>query len=154
MLPPCLTLSNIRYISRAKWSNPGNEVAPSPTPQCSSYWKGSLLIVLNYGHQLYIHAYTLLMSILTPIYTLTTTRLYIYTCDTWRQLWHLKAYILVQISSQLHAEELKMSHSCMSTEKDIASLDLRWTSIRRNSYKYSTASVVLVWALHTYIFVT
>ena len=26
------------------WSNPGKGVAPSPTPQCSSYWKGSLLV--------------------------------------------------------------------------------------------------------------
>ena len=33
----CLTLSNIRYISRVKWSNPGNGVAPSPTPRCSCY---------------------------------------------------------------------------------------------------------------------
>ena len=29
-IPPCLTLSNIRYISRVKWSNPGKGVAPSP----------------------------------------------------------------------------------------------------------------------------
>ena len=27
-----------------KWSNPGKEVAPSPTPRCSSFWKGSLYI--------------------------------------------------------------------------------------------------------------
>ena len=27
---------------KSKWSNPGKEVAPSPTPLCSSYWKGSL----------------------------------------------------------------------------------------------------------------
>ena len=32
-----LTLSNIRYVSRVKWSNPGKGVAPSPTPLCSSY---------------------------------------------------------------------------------------------------------------------
>ena len=37
LIPPCLTLSNIRYISRVKWSNPGKGVAPSPTPRCSSY---------------------------------------------------------------------------------------------------------------------
>ena len=35
------TLSNIRYDSRIKWSHPGKEVAPAPTPRCSSYWKGS-----------------------------------------------------------------------------------------------------------------
>ena len=27
-------------------------VAPSPTSRCSSYWKGSLLVTLNYGRQL------------------------------------------------------------------------------------------------------
>ena len=38
---PCLTFSIIRYISRVKWSNPGKGIAPSPTPRCTSYWKGS-----------------------------------------------------------------------------------------------------------------
>ena len=34
----CLTLSIIRYISRVKWSDPGEVVVvPSPTPRCSSY---------------------------------------------------------------------------------------------------------------------
>ena len=28
-------------------------VVPSPTPWCSSYWKGSLLVALDYGRQLY-----------------------------------------------------------------------------------------------------
>ena len=28
-----------------------------PTPQCSSYWKGSLLVALDYGHQLYLVGY-------------------------------------------------------------------------------------------------
>ena len=37
LMPPCLTLSNIRYVSRVKWSNPGKGVAHSPTPWCSSY---------------------------------------------------------------------------------------------------------------------
>ena len=49
LIPPCLTLSIIRYGSRVKWSNPGNGVAPSPTPWCSSYRKGSLLVTLDYG---------------------------------------------------------------------------------------------------------
>ena len=44
-----LTLSIIRYGSRVKWSNPGNGVAPSPTPWCSSYRKGSLRVTLDYG---------------------------------------------------------------------------------------------------------
>ena len=41
LLPPCLTLSIIRYGSRVKWSNPGKGVAHSPTPWCSSYRKGA-----------------------------------------------------------------------------------------------------------------
>ena len=36
MVRPCLTLSNIRYESKVKWSNPGKGVAPSPTHRCSS----------------------------------------------------------------------------------------------------------------------
>ena len=30
---------------------------PSPTLQCSSYWKGSLLVALDYGRQLYFTIY-------------------------------------------------------------------------------------------------
>ena len=43
-------LSIIRYGSRVKWINPGNEVVPSPTPQSSSYWKRSPRFTLDYGH--------------------------------------------------------------------------------------------------------
>ena len=53
LIPPCLTLSIIMYVSSVRWSNPGEGVAPSPTPQCSSYWKGSLRITLDNGRQLY-----------------------------------------------------------------------------------------------------
>ena len=37
LILPCLTLSNIRYVSRVKWSNPGKAVAPSPISRWSSY---------------------------------------------------------------------------------------------------------------------
>ena len=54
LIPPCLTLGNIRYESSVKGSNPGKGVAPSPTLRCSSYWKGSLRIALaNYTYLLY-----------------------------------------------------------------------------------------------------
>ena len=53
LIPLCLTISIIMYISRVKWSNPGNVVALSTTPWCSSYWKGSLLVALDYGRKLY-----------------------------------------------------------------------------------------------------
>ena len=48
---------DIRYVSRVKWSNPGKGVAPSPTPRCSSYWKGSFQVALDYGCQLYFYLY-------------------------------------------------------------------------------------------------
>ena len=58
LISPCLTLSIIRYRSRVKWSNPRKEVVPSPTPQCSNYWKGSHWVALNYSCQLiYIYIY-------------------------------------------------------------------------------------------------
>ena len=53
LMPPYLTLSNIRYGSRVKWNNPRNGVAPFPTPWCSSYRKGSLRVTLDYGRELY-----------------------------------------------------------------------------------------------------
>ena len=57
MMLLCLTLSIIRYRSRVKWSNPGKGVAPSLATRCSSYWKGSLRVTLDYGCQLYLHWY-------------------------------------------------------------------------------------------------
>ena len=53
LIPPCLTLSIRRYVSRVKWSNQGKGVAPSLTPRCSSYWIGNLRVALNYSCQLY-----------------------------------------------------------------------------------------------------
>ena len=41
------------YVSRVNWSNPGKGVAP-PTPQCCSYWKGSLQVTFDYSRQLSI----------------------------------------------------------------------------------------------------
>ena len=40
---------------KGKWSNTGKEVVLSPTPQCSSYWKRRLRVVLNYGRPTYIY---------------------------------------------------------------------------------------------------
>ena len=53
LMPPCLTLSIKRYRSRVKWNNLGKGVAPSPTPWCSSYRKGSLRVALDKDRQLY-----------------------------------------------------------------------------------------------------
>ena len=57
LMPPCLTLSIIRYGSRVKWRNPGKGVASSPTPWCSSYRKRCLRVTLDYGRQLYLLIY-------------------------------------------------------------------------------------------------
>ena len=57
LMPPCLTLSIIRYGSRVKWSNPGKGQAPFLIPWCSRYRKGSLQVTLDYGHQLYLLFY-------------------------------------------------------------------------------------------------
>ena len=57
LIPPCLTLSIIRYVSRVKWSNPEKRAAPSPAPRCCSYRKGSLRVALAYGRQIYLNIY-------------------------------------------------------------------------------------------------
>ena len=65
MIPPCLTLSNIRYESRVKWSNPGKGIAPYATPRCSSYWEGSLLVTLDYDCQfIYIYIYIYIIQLI------------------------------------------------------------------------------------------
>ena len=63
-LPPITKTIQVRRTrhaghccSRVKWSNPGNGVAPSPTPWCSSYRKGSLRVTLDYIY-IYIYIYT------------------------------------------------------------------------------------------------
>ena len=52
LMPPCLTLSTVRYRSRIKWSNPENGVASSSTLRCCSYWKESYLVAHYSGRQL------------------------------------------------------------------------------------------------------
>ena len=78
MIPPCLTLSIIRYVSRVKWSNPGKGVVPSSTPQCSSYWKESLLVALDYGCQLY-----LFICLKHSFFQAEVVSILLYVCTTW-----------------------------------------------------------------------
>ena len=42
---------------KGKWSNPRKGVVPSSTPWCSSYWKGSLQVALDYSWLTYIYIY-------------------------------------------------------------------------------------------------
>ena len=37
-----LNIQHYKHGSKIKSNNPGNGVAPFPTPRCSSYWKGNL----------------------------------------------------------------------------------------------------------------
>ena len=62
----CLTLSIIKYVSIVKRSNPRKGEAPSPVPRCSSYWKGSLCITLDYGRQLYFCGISTIIGYLIP----------------------------------------------------------------------------------------
>ena len=49
----CSTISIIRYVSRVKWSNQRKWVAPSSKHRCSSIWKESLRVTLDYSRTLY-----------------------------------------------------------------------------------------------------
>ena len=54
---------------KGKWSNLGKEVAPFLTPQCSTYWKASLRVAVDYGSQLiyiyiYIYSQTTIITLL------------------------------------------------------------------------------------------
>ena len=57
LMPPCLTLSIIRFGSRVKWSNSGKRVAPSLTPWGCSYRKGNLRVTLDYDYDTNIYIY-------------------------------------------------------------------------------------------------
>ena len=57
LIPPCLTLSIIKYVSRVKWSNPEKGVAPFPIPWSNSNWNGSFWVAPDYGRQLYFYIY-------------------------------------------------------------------------------------------------
>ena len=43
-MPPLLNTQHYKVGSRVKGNNPWKGVAPSPTPRCSSYRKGSLWV--------------------------------------------------------------------------------------------------------------
>ena len=50
-----LNTQQYKVTFRVKWSNPGKGVALFSTPWCSSLWKESILVALNYGHQLFLN---------------------------------------------------------------------------------------------------
>ena len=48
-----LNTQQYKVLIKGKIEQSRERVAPSSTPRCSSYRKGSLLVALNYGRQLY-----------------------------------------------------------------------------------------------------
>ena len=79
LMPPCLTLSIIKVRIKGKVEQSREGVAPSPTPWCSSYRKGSLRVTLDYGRQLYL--LTLHWSQLLKNYFL--LNIFVNFCTTW-----------------------------------------------------------------------
>ena len=57
LMPPCLTLSFIRYVSRVKWSNLEEAVALSSTPRCSSTYDLIYLWIFSFTDHMYIYIY-------------------------------------------------------------------------------------------------
>ena len=49
-----LNVQHYKVRVKVKYSNPGNEISPSPTPRCRIYLKGCLRVTLDHGHQLYL----------------------------------------------------------------------------------------------------
>ena len=70
MVLDTLLLKTQQYKVRIR-SNPGKGVAPSPTPRCSSYWKGRLLVPLYYGRQLYLLLFLVLIWIISLFFLCT-----------------------------------------------------------------------------------
>ena len=57
LIHPCLTLSNIRYVLRVKWSNPGKGAAPSlhlsvVAIEKGAFWSPAYLYIYIYTHTL------------------------------------------------------------------------------------------------------
>ena len=48
-----LNTQHYKEVSRVKWRNPGEGIAPFPTPQGCSYWKESIRVAFNYSRQHY-----------------------------------------------------------------------------------------------------
>ena len=48
-IPPWLTLSNKKVPIKSKVEQFREGVVPSSIPRCSSYWKGSFLVAIDYG---------------------------------------------------------------------------------------------------------
>ena len=59
LIPLCLTLSNIRYVPRAKWSNPGKGVAIEQR----AFWSPSITVT-NFTYFIYIYIYIYIYAVI------------------------------------------------------------------------------------------
>ena len=159
MILPCLTLSNIRYVSKVKCSSPGKGVVLSPTLRCSSYYKGSLLVALRLRSPTLLYYYLMIVS--TQMVTAKSIRYYRVIC------YHLSlsdSNNLYTIGSSCHATSLDLRDtllqplciihrsrliskaiSCISTE--LLHVDSSWSpclcsSMWRGPGKYVTYEFV------------
>ena len=137
MIPPYLTLSHIRYVSRVKWSNPGKGVAPFLTSRCSSYWKGSLLVALDYGGHLYKHRWLLK----TKFYSYILTKWFVNTFfrDTqWmlRQLHPLKDNINKVIAEISSCPQEVCSRGCWDSYIHWRIISTRWLPKFHHVHRY------------------
>ena len=97
------TLLNTKHYElwiKGKVDNPWKGAAPFPTPQCSSYWKGSLQVALDYSHLLYFYLY---IYIYIYIYTHTHTHTCIYI--------YIYIYIYTYISTHLYKHIYTHTHT-------------------------------------------
>ena len=53
--PSLFCIQHYKVMIYGNSSDPGKGVAPSPTPHCSSYWKGSLQVTLDDDQQTYVN---------------------------------------------------------------------------------------------------
>ena len=102
LIPPCLTPSFIRYISRVKSSNPLKGVAPSLIPRCCSNWKGSHRVALDYGRQLY--------------FTLIYIYIYIYIYREREMLGYVKSSHFKLMISRIHFIYFRCGLLCIKQE--------------------------------------
>ena len=59
-----LNTQHYKVWIKGKWNYPEKGVVPSATPCCSSYWKESFWVFLNYGRPTYICIYIIKICIL------------------------------------------------------------------------------------------
>ena len=98
-----LNTQQYKVCTKGKVSNPGKEVAPSPTPWCSSYWKGSLLVAnLTYTYTeylWYVNEYSVgnILNKLELIYLHSVKWFQLLLCKTNNSIYH-QSFICTQLN--------------------------------------------------------